>query len=110
MRLNQGIERRQFGRRETTLHGWVAVEGRPRIACVVKNISEGGALLELPITKYLPFHFNLVIDCKGFQALCEVRHQSESHVGVQFVRFDEVAEPIAKWCPVTEDAWSGRKK
>lgn len=109
MRLQHGPERRQFGRRETTLHGWIAVEGRPRIACVVKNVSEGGALLELPVPRGLPFHFNLVIDCKGFQALCEVRHQSETRMGVQFVRFDKVAEPIAKWCPVIEDAWTGTK-
>ncbi len=110
MRANPAIERRQFGRRESSLHGWIVAEGRPRIACVVRNVSDGGALLELPVPKGLPFHFSLVIDCKGFQALCEVRHQSDQRMGIQFVRFDKMIEPIAKWCPVVEDAWSGAKR
>lgn len=105
----QPVERRQFGRRETRLHGWIMIEGRPRMAVVVRNVSEGGALLECQVPRSLPFHFSLVIECKGFQALCEVRHKTEQQMGVQFVRFDRVVEPIAKWCPELEDAWAGKR-
>lgn len=101
-------ERRQFGRRKTCLHGWVVVEGRPKIACLVRNVSEGGALLECEVPKGLPFRFSLVIDCKGFQALCEVRHQTDQWMGVRFVHLDRVEEPIAQWSPALEDAWAGK--
>lgn len=103
------VERREFGRRNTCLHGWLAIEGRPKIACLVRNVSEGGALLECEVPKALPYRFHLIIDCKGFQAWCETRHQTDTWVGVRFVRFDRVEEPIAKWSPELEDAWAGKK-
>ena len=103
------VERRQFGRRKTCLHGWLAIEGRPKIACLVRNVSEGGALLECEVPKVLPFRFSLEIDCKGFQAVCEPRHQTQTWVGVRFVRVDKIEEPIAKWSPELEDAWAGKK-
>lgn len=103
------LERRQFGRRQTCLHGWVIVEGRPRIACLVRNVSEGGALLECNAPKSMPFRFSLLIECKGFQAWCEIRHQTDNWIGVRFVRFDKVVEPIALWSPLVEDQWAGKR-
>lgn len=103
------MERRQFGRRHTCLHGWVELEGRPRFACVVRNVSDGGALLECAAPKVMPFRFMLVIDCKGFRAWCEIRHHREQWMGVRFVRIDQAVEPIALWSPEAEDAWAGKK-
>ena len=101
-------DRRQFGRRTTSLHGWVVIEGRPRIACLVRNVSEGGALLECQMPKIIPFQFGLVIDCKGFEATCEARHHTEQWMGVRFVIVKTIEEPIAQWSPVIEDAWAGK--
>ncbi len=101
-------DRRQFGRRNTRLHGWVVVEGRPRMACLVRNVSDGGALLEFPAPKSMPFRFTLVIDCKGFEALCETRHHKDHWMGVRFVRFEKIIEPIACWSPDQEDSWKGK--
>ena len=103
-------ERRQFGRRSTLLHGWLLVEGRPRIACIIRNVSEGGALVECPVPKVLPFRFQLVIDCKDFEATCEVRHKSETWMGVQFINFVKIHQPITAWSPQLEDAWMGKAK
>lgn len=102
------VERRQFGRRNFCLHGWMILEGRPRIACLVRNVSEGGALLEFQVPKSIPYRFKLEIDCKGFVAECEIRHQSEDWIGVRFVQLEKVAEPIATWNPEIEDGWTGR--
>ena len=107
---NNFVERRQFGRRTTCLHGWVIIEGRPKIACLVRNVSEGGALLECEVPKVLPFQFQLVIDCKRFQAMCEVRHKSEAWMGVQFVKVEKIEQPIAEWSPLAEDAWAGKRR
>jgi hypothetical protein len=104
------LERREFGRRTTCLHGWVLIEGRPRIACVVRNVSEGGALIECRVPKELPFQFQLSIDCKGFEATCEIRHKGATWIGVQFVSLVRFEQPIASWSPLTEDAWAGTSK
>ena len=103
------VDRRQFGRRKTCLHGWVSIDGRPKIACLVRNVSEGGALLEFDVPKVMPFRFKLVIDCKGFEAWCEQRHSSDSWMGVQFVRVDKAESPISHWSVEMEDAWAGKR-
>ena len=102
------VERRQFGRRNTCLHGWLIIEGRPRIACLVRNVSDGGALLECAVPKSIPFRFSLLIECKGFEAWCEARHHTEQWLGVRFVTVQKIDEPIAQWSPQLQDAWAGK--
>ena len=107
---DHSVERRHFGRRVSCLHGWLVMEGRARIACVVRNVSNGGALLECPVPKVLPFRFQLVIDCKGFEATCELRHKGETWMGVQFVRLVKVEQPVTEWSPLLEEAWAGKSR
>ena len=52
-----------------------------------------------PRPKAIPFRFSLVIDCKGFQAMCEIRHHTEKWMGVRFVRLEKVEQPISTWSP-----------
>ena len=40
------VERRAFGRRATHEHAIVRIPGRPALRCVIRNISDGGALLD----------------------------------------------------------------
>jgi hypothetical protein len=105
-----GSERRGFGRRSTIQHGWIKVPGRPERACVVENISVAGALLRCEGARALPFAFDLSIDSSGFQAHCEVRHVSETHVGVRFVDRLSVSEPARKSARPSSDevtVWTG---
>jgi hypothetical protein len=104
------VERRQFGRRNTAIHGWIMIEGRPKLPTLVRNVSDGGALLEGDVPAWLPFRFQLVIECKGFSAWCEVRHSKERWIGVRFVRVDAEPVPIASWAPHVEDTWTGERK
>jgi hypothetical protein len=104
------VERRHFGRRNTAIHGWIIVPGRPRVPCLVRNVSEGGALLECTPPGWLPYYFTLQIDCKGFTAFCEVRHTKETWIGVRFDRVTAQVEPIASWSPLVEDSWAGERK
>lgn len=80
-----GADRRAFGRRPTNLHAVIHIPRRPPIRCVVKDISEGGALLELAGAASLPMRISLVWDGSGVEARCEVRHVSGTRVGVQFI-------------------------
>lgn len=93
MRAN--AERRQFGRRNSCLNGWILPPGRPRLACHVRNISVTGALLELPPPDWLPFQFRLLIEATGEQYNCEIRHVMSHGVGVTF-RYAEAKEKPEK--------------
>ena len=55
-------DRRQFGRRHTHLVGRVKVSGRGTLSCIVRNMSEGGALLVFDRPETVPFSFLLTID------------------------------------------------
>ena len=78
-------EKRQFGRRPTFQHGWVKIPGRPPLACVLRNMSDGGALLIFDTPQCLPFGFLLDIEGKQQTYGCEVRHHYGVKVGVEFV-------------------------
>lgn len=98
-------EQRQFGRRQTSAHAWVKVRGRPAIACVVKNVSEGGALLEFTAAEMLPYRFRVTIEAEGIDRDCEIRHQTGNRVGVEFVKVEHLtdgrqrasADDVAAW-------------
>jgi hypothetical protein len=80
-----GPERRAFGRRRTHLHGFVHTSGRPAVPCIVRNISEGGALLEFDSDPFwLPSYFTLTIDSDKFAARCEIRRKTPHGAGVMF--------------------------
>lgn len=98
-------ERRAFGRILTRQHAWVCSPGRPRIACVVTDISVGGARLEFSEERWLPYGFLLVIEPSNFSSWCEIRHQRGTIVGVEFMTAPDVkvrseslsAEDVERW-------------
>jgi hypothetical protein len=97
-------ERRQFGRRPTFQHGWVKIPGRPPLTCVIRNISEGGALLQFDSAPTLPYSFLLDIESFGLTIGCEIRHHYGEKIGVQFVEPEDVqhassanTDDVASW-------------
>lgn len=82
---SERAERRQFGRRRTHNHGWVKLPGRPAVPCVIRNVSDGGALLVFDRSETLPFAFLLTIEGEDKTYGCEVRHHYGERVGVAFV-------------------------
>jgi len=77
-------ERRQFGRRRTYVHGHINARGRPSVPCVMRDVSEGGALLEVSHPQWLPSRFRLIVEADGFEADCEIVHRGDDSVGVRF--------------------------
>ena len=105
-------DRRQFGRRQTSLHGWISVPGRPKLACHVKDLSIGGALLGLQAPSWLPFNFVLTIEATRFVSWCEVRHHKHDAVGVRFMSAVESASLDPRGASEgrslnDKDAWAG---
>lgn len=87
-------ERRQFGRRPTFQHGWVKIPGRPPITCVLRNMSEGGALLMFDQPQCLPYAFIMEVDGTGLTYGCEVRHHYGVKVGVEFVDMATILDGV----------------
>jgi methyl-accepting chemotaxis protein len=90
-------DRRQFGRRWGMVHGWITVDGRPRMACTVRNFSEGGALLVVEQAMTLPYTFLLDIEAIDFKIGCQARHRQDNRIGVRFISADLVSEIGPVW-------------
>lgn len=106
----QTLEKRQFGRRQTGCHGWVRVRGRPPLACQVKNISDGGALLEFPAAETLPYRFRLIVESEGIDRECETRHQTGTRMGVEFIKSAPPVETGPKMTANDVSAWTSKRR
>ena len=78
-------DRRRTPRRETNLAGVVKFYGRADIACTIRNLSDGGALIVFAIPQSLPHSFFLTIKGASAPFGCEVRHHYGVSAGVEFV-------------------------
>ena len=78
-------ERRAFGRRESCLHGMARLANRQPEPCIVRNFSDGGALLEFNTELNPPFRFRLIVEPKEIDTTCEVRHRKGRYIGVRFL-------------------------
>lgn len=82
--LSVGADRRAFGRRQTRQHAFVRLRGVRPVRCLVTDLSEGGARLELAQLCRVPLNFRLEWEGTGLEAMCEVRHQDSLTVGAMF--------------------------
>ena len=73
------FERRAFERHASQLNGWIGTT-----ACIIHNLSEDGALIELLDDVQLPYTFKLTAN--GHTVVCETRHQNGLQIGVHFKR------------------------
>ena len=83
--LPSPVERRAFGRRETDIKAAVRAGQRLHV-CTIRDLSEGGALLEFEQDVELPQRLWLRWDDLGTEIICEVRRQGGRRAGVQFAR------------------------
>ena len=94
--VETGSDRRAFGRRDTNLPGLLRLSNHVTLECVIRDISEGGALLEFPATVSLSGRMRLSVDGSGQEIICEARHARGNRIGVQFVRnIALAARPVA---------------
>lgn len=95
--VETGGDRRAFGRRDTNLAGLVRLSNHVTHECVIRDISEGGALLEFPAPVNLSGRLRLSFGGTNQEIICEARHARGTRVGVQFVRnISLAARPVAE--------------
>jgi hypothetical protein len=85
MKRAKAFERRAFGRRRTNIRANVRI-GYRVVTCTIKDISEGGALLEFDEHLELSARVWLSWPDQPNELVCEVRHSRNNSAGVQFVR------------------------
>ena len=76
--------RRQFSRQPVQKRGLIRLGALPAVACVVEDISAGGARIRIEAGQPVAQAFKLQIPNDLFEAECEVRYQSGPVVGVMF--------------------------
>jgi len=78
------IEKRASPRQRVLKQGTIAFRGGGGIDCTVRNISQGGARLEVTTPVGLPGSFILVIAADRFMRDCRTVWNTEKRVGVTF--------------------------
>ncbi len=78
-------EHRRAARRRT-LKGATIVygEGTFTVKCLVKNLSDTGALIEVESTNEVPNTFRLVFEDRSVDRRCTVAWRSEKRLGIHF--------------------------
>jgi len=68
----------------------IVVGGNRLIDCVLQNLSETGACLEVPSVVGIPQVFRLMINGESALRTCEFRWALEGRVGVKFLQSEPV--------------------
>jgi hypothetical protein len=77
-------EKRKVQRLRALKAGSITFNRTGIIDCRVRNMSPGGACLEVPSQLGIPNDFELIISHDKFRRLCHVVWRSATRVGVQF--------------------------
>ena len=82
------LEKRLQPRRNTMIKATLVFEGgRTRMDCLIRNLSDGGAKLEVASVRNIPQSFDLLVPGHRPQH-CRVAWRALKEIGVQFVHPD----------------------
>ena len=80
------VNHRRHARKRMLKGGTIAFNGRhSTLPCVVRDLSESGARLQVAQSNGVPDRFELIIDLDGFEAFAEVAWRALNEVGVHFL-------------------------
>jgi PilZ domain len=83
--LDIRLEKRLQPRRNTMIAATIVFDGgNSRVDCVIRNLSEGGAKIEVPSARAIPQSFDLMV--KGHRPhQCRVAWRALRELGVEFM-------------------------
>ena len=79
------LDRRGYPRFEAWKSGFVEVKSKTRIACLIENVSENGALLRFASATAMPRRFLLIVPDDDLTFRCELVRTDGNSVGVKFL-------------------------
>jgi hypothetical protein len=77
-------DRRHVQRHRTFKGGSISFDRYAGIDCVVRNLSEGGACLEVDCPGSLPDEFSLIIRPENVRRSCHLVWRGDQRLGVRF--------------------------
>ena len=80
----QMLEMRQATRRKVNKAGRIVIDDTSQLDCLVRNLSDRGALISVSHTKYLPDEIGLVIPDLDFDRRARVVWRRAHSIGVTF--------------------------
>lgn len=84
-RHNRGMQERRTAQRHRTFKGGsIAFDRFAGIECVVRNLSTGGACLEIDCPGSLPDDFSLIIRPENVRRTCRLVWRGDHRLGVRF--------------------------
>lgn len=78
------VERRAHARHRVFKGGRLAFNGGGSLECTVRNISPGGARVDLTSPVTLPAQFTLLIDTDHLKRRCHPVWSNDTHIGLAF--------------------------
>ncbi len=79
------MEKRRAKRQPLRYTAWVALSAKDRHGCVVSDVSDSGARIDVQDAKILPDHFVLLLTSSGAaRRYCRVMWRKPTQVGVKF--------------------------
>jgi hypothetical protein len=80
-------EKRQARRQPLRYTAWIALTADQRHGCVVSDVSDSGARIDVQDSKVIPDHFVLMLSSNGAaRRFCRVMWRKPTQIGVQFAR------------------------
>ena len=81
------MEKRIARRQPLRYTAWVALTANQRLGCVVSDVSETGARIDVQDSESLPDHFVLMLSSNGAaRRFCRLMWRKPNQVGVKFER------------------------
>ena len=87
--LMPASERRRFRRKKGFWRATVSLPGRAPVDCILRDVSEAGALVELAVPPGIATKLHLYVEVHAVDIECVVRHVSGNFVGVEFLRYSD---------------------
>jgi hypothetical protein len=92
-------DRRASRRKKSLLAGKIVYESGARTCdCTIRDISETGARVEIPVGQILPKNLFLIEVRGGLAYDCEVKWRTPSAIGLQFLRVWPLAGELPEEC------------
>ncbi len=80
-------EKRRARRQPLRYTAWIAVTANQRLGCVVSDVSDSGARIDVQDAKAIPGHFVLLLSSNGAaRRFCRVVWRKPTQIGVKFER------------------------
>lgn len=83
--MEDRAERRRTRRHKTLKGGLILYGVAPAVACVIRNLSEIGACLELDNVGLIPDQFAILVKPEDIKRNCQTIWRANKRMGIQFV-------------------------